>query len=66
MPGVWEMLIFSSLHLNDLNISKDTAKANFIKYFNNKTVVFNNQIITSLLFLRTHGCKQCQTRGFTV
>ena len=38
----------------------------FIKYFNDKTVVFNNQIITGLLLLRTHGCKHCQTRGFTV
>ena len=33
---------------------------------NDKTVVFNNQIITGLLLLRTHGCKHCQTRGFTV
>ena len=45
---------------------KDTTKAKFIKYFNDKTVVFNNQIITGLLLLRTHGCKHCQTRGFTV
>ena len=33
---------------------------------NDKTVVFNSLIITSLLLLRTHGCKHCQTRGFTV
>ena len=45
---------------------KDTTKAAFIKYFNDKTVVFNNQIITGSLYLRTHGCKHCQTRGFTV
>ena len=29
----------SRLHLNDLNIPKDTTKAKFIKYFNDKTVV---------------------------
>ena len=46
--------------------SKDTTKAKFIKYFDDKTVVFNNQIITGLLVLRTHGCKHCQTRRFTV
>ena len=45
---------------------KDTTKAKFIKYFNDKTVVFNDQIITGLLLLRTYGCKHCQTRGFTV
>ena len=38
----------------------------FIKYFNDKTVVLNNQIITGLLLLMTHGCQHCQTRGFTV
>ena len=56
------------LHLNDLNIRspKNTTKAKFIKYFNDKTVVFNNQIITSLLLLRTHSCKHCQTCGFRV
>ena len=43
IPVVWETLIFSRLHLNDLNI----------KYFNDKTVAFNNQIITDLLLLRT-------------
>ena len=43
-----------------------TAKVKFIKYFNDKTVVFNNQIMTNLLLLRTHGCKHCQTRSFTV
>ena len=42
------MLILSGLHLSDLNIPKDTTKAKFIKYFNDKTVVFNNQIITGL------------------
>ena len=66
IPVVWEMLILSGLHLNDLNIPKDTTKAKFIKYFNDKTAVFNNQIITSLLLFRTHGCKHCQARGFTV
>ena len=35
---------------------KDTTEAKFIKYFNDKTIVFNNQIITGLLLLRTHGC----------
>ena len=39
------MFILSRLHLNDLNTPKDTTKAKFIKYFNDKTVVFNNQII---------------------
>ena len=32
-------------------MTKDTTKAKFIKYFNDKTVVFNNQIITGLLLL---------------
>ena len=45
---------------------KDTSKAAFIKYFSDKTVVFNNQIITGLWLLRTHGCKHCQTRGFSL
>ena len=45
------MLILSRLHLNDLNIPKDTTKADFIKNFNDKTVAFNNQIITGLLLL---------------
>ena len=63
---VWEMLILSGFHLNDLNTAKDTTKAKFIKYFNDKRVVFNNQIIIELLLLGTHGCKHCQTRGFTV
>ena len=45
---------------------KDTTEAAFIKYLNDKTVVFNNQISTGLLLLRIHGCKQCQTRGFTL
>ena len=35
---------------------KDTTKAKFIKYFNDKSVLFNNQIITGLLLFRTHGC----------
>ena len=59
------MLILSGLHLNDLN-PKDTTKAKFIKYFNDKTVVLNNQIITGWLLLRTHRCKHCQARGSTV
>ena len=42
------------------------TEAEFIKYLNDKTVVFNNLIITGSLLLRTHGCKHCQTRGFTV
>ena len=50
----------------DLKSPKDTTKAKFIEYFSDKTVVFNNQIITGLLLLKTHGCKHCQTRGFTV
>ena len=66
IPVVREMLILSRLHLNDLNIPKDTTRANFIKYFNDKTVVFNNQIISGLLLLRTHGCKHCQTCGFSL
>ena len=45
---------------------KDTTEAEFIKYLNDKTVVFNNLIITGLLLVRTHGCKHCQTRGFRV
>ena len=45
---------------------KDATEAKFIKHFNDKTVVFNNQIITALLLLRTHGYKHCQTRGFRV
>ena len=45
---------------------KDTTKAAFVKYFNDKTVAFINQIRTGLLLLRAHGCKHCQTRGFTV
>ena len=44
---------------------KDTTKAKFIKYFNDKTVAFSNQIITGLLLLGTHGCKHCQALGFT-
>ena len=60
------MFILSRLDLNDLNILKDSTKAEFIKYFNDKTVVFNNQIITGLLLLRTHGCKHCQARFFKV
>ena len=49
------MLILSRFHLNELNIPMDATKAKFIKYFNDKTVVFNNQIIIGLLLLRTHG-----------
>ena len=42
---------------------KDTTKAAFIKYFNDKTVVFNNQITAGLLLFRTHGCTRYQTKG---
>ena len=59
------MFILSGLHVN-LNIPEDTNKAAFIKYVNDKTVFFNNQIITGLLLLGTHGSKHCQTHGFTV
>ena len=45
---------------------KNTTEGKFIKYFNDKTVAFNNQIINCLLLLRIRGCKHCQTRGFTV
>ena len=45
---------------------KDTTEAKFIKYLNDKTFVLNNLIITSLLLVRTHGFKHCQTHGFTV
>ena len=45
---------------------KGTTEAKFIKYFNDKAVVFNNLIITGLLLLRTDGCKRCRARGFTV
>ena len=60
------MLIVSRFYLNDLNIPKDTTYAKFIKYFNDKTVDFNNQIITGLLLLGTQGCKHYQTHSFTV
>ena len=50
----------------NLTSPDDTTKAAFIKYLSDKTVVLNNQILTGLLLLRTHGCKQCQTLGFTV
>ena len=46
------MLILSKLQLNDLTSPEDTTKAKFIKYFSDKTVVFNNQIITGLLLLK--------------
>ena len=36
------MCITSRLNLDDLNIPKNTTKVAFIKYFNDKTVVFNN------------------------
>ena len=45
---------------------KDTTNAEFIKHLNDNTIFFNNLIITGLLLGRTHGCKHCQTRGFTV
>ena len=67
--------MFSSLCLRSLRLiwrpglmftsPKDTTKAKFIKYFNDKTVVINNQIITGSLLLRTHDCKHYQTLGFT-
>ena len=46
-----------------LTSPKDTTKAKVTKYFDDKTVVFNNQIITGLLLLRIHGCKHCQTQA---
>ena len=57
------MFILSRLHLIAF---KDIAEAEFIKYLNDKTVVFNNLIITGLLLVRILGCKHCQTHGFTV
>ena len=42
------------------------TEAAFIKYFNDSTVVFNNQIIAGVLLLITHCCKHYQTRGLTV
>ena len=36
---------------------KIATEAAFVKHFNDKTVVLNNQIITGLLLLMTHGCK---------
>ena len=66
IPVFWEMFILSKLHLMTYASPNDTTKAALIKYFNDKTVVFNNQAIAGLLLLRTHGCKHCQTRGFTV
>ena len=45
---------------------KDTIEAAFIKHINDKTVVFDNQIMIGLLLLRTHGYNYCQTHGFTV
>ena len=59
------MLILSRLHLNDLNIPKDTTKAKFIKYLSDKTVVFNNLVITGLLLFRTHGCEHYQASQFS-
>ena len=38
-------------------VPKNTTEAAFIKHFIDKTVAFNNQIITCLLVLVTHGCK---------
>ena len=48
------MLILSRLHINDLTSPKDTTKVKFIEYFNDKTVVFNNQINTGLLLSLGH------------
>ena len=45
---VWETFILSRLQTSP----KDTNKAAIIKYFNDNTVVFNNQIITGLLLLK--------------
>ena len=56
---------YSFLASFKLKSPEDTTKAKFIKYFNDKTVVFNNQIISGLLLRRTHGCKHCQARRFT-
>ena len=46
------MFILSRLHLNGLNSPEETNEAIFLKYFNDKPVVFNNQISTGLLFLK--------------
>ena len=43
-----------------------TSEANVSKYFNDITVVFNNQISTGLLLPRTHGCRHSLTRCFIV
>ena len=51
------MQILSGLHLKAFNIPTDTTEAAFIKHFNDKKVVLNNQIITGLLVPVTHGCK---------
>ena len=59
------MLILSRLHLNDLNIPKDTTKAKFIEYLNDKTVVFNNQIITCLLLLRLYSLAKSTGQSFS-
>ena len=66
IPVVLEMQILSALHSNASTSPSDTIEAAFIRHINDRTVVFNNQIMTGLLLLRTHGCKYCQTRGFAV
>ena len=59
-------LFHNTSSLGDAYSFLDYTKAKFITYFNDKTVVFNDQIITGLLLLMTHGCKHYQIRGFTV
>ena len=64
---IWLFGTWSQAHAYDPSDYMETRlKAESIKYLNNKRVVFNNLIITGLLIPRTHGCKYCQTRGFTV
>ena len=42
---------------------KDNTKDKFIKYFNDKTVVFNNQIINDLLLLGTNVVNTVRLAG---
>ena len=44
--------------------SKDITEAEFIKYLNDKTFVFNNLIITSLVLVRTRTSKGTKKMQF--